>query len=97
MRLRFHTVVPAAVTLVGLVSALSAPASASEIDPASAVRGSLGVSLDELVLGNGAGTAVFFLNAAFALIFAAVAIAARRGNPRGTGHIPFKPVSHFAR
>lgn len=97
MRLHFHMVVPAAVTLVGLVSALSAPASASEIDPASAVRGSLGVSLDELVLGNGAGTAVFFLNAAFALIFAAVAIGARRRKPRGTGHIPFKPVSHFAR
>jgi hypothetical protein len=97
VRLHFHTVVPAAVTLVGLVSALSAPASASEIDPASAVRGSLGVSLDELVLGNGAGTAVFLLNAAFTLLFAVVAIGARRRNSRGAGHVPFKPVSHFAR
>ena len=100
MRLHFHTVVPAAVTLVGLVSALSAPASASEIDPASAVRGSLGVSLDELAFGNGAGTAVFLLNAAFALVFAAVAIRASRtsrGNSRGAGHIPFRPTSYFAR
>jgi hypothetical protein len=62
MRLDFHTVVPSAITLIGLVSALSAPASAAEADPASAVRGSLGVSLDELV-ANGAGAAVFLLTA----------------------------------
>jgi len=62
MRLHFHTAVPAAVTLVGLISALSAPASASEVDPASAVRGSLGVSLDDLVLSSGAGATVFNLH-----------------------------------
>ncbi|HXP66121.1 MAG TPA: hypothetical protein VN815_11645 [Steroidobacteraceae bacterium] len=97
MRLQFHTVVPAAVTLAGLVAALCAPASAGEVDPASAVRGSLGVSLDELVFGNGAGASVFLLNAACTLLFAAVAIAAQRRKPRGTGHIPYKPTSYFAR
>jgi hypothetical protein len=100
MRPSFHTVVPSAVTLIGLVSALCAPASASEIDPASAVRGSLGVSLEELVFGKGAGASVFLLNAGFALLFAAVAIGAqRRKSPgtRGTGHIPYKPTSYFAR
>src|ERR1700727_234036 len=97
MRLKFHTVVPAALTLVGLVSALCAPASAGEIDPASAVRGSLGVSLDELVFGNGAGASVFLLNAGFALVFAAVAIRARRRKLRASGHIAYKPTSYFAR
>jgi hypothetical protein len=61
MRLHFHTAVPALVTLVGSVSALFAPASASEADPASEVRGSLGVSLDDLAFGTGAGTTVFLL------------------------------------
>jgi hypothetical protein len=96
MRLRFHTVVPSAITLIGLVSALSAPASAGEADPASAVRGSLGVSIDELA-STGAGAAVFLLNAGFALLFLAVAIAARRRNPRASGHIRIRPTSHFAR
>jgi hypothetical protein len=96
MRLDFHTIVPSAITLIGLVSALSAPASAAEADPASAVRGSLGVSLDELV-ANGAGAAVFLLNAGFALLFLAVAIAARRRSARASGHIPFRPTSYFAR
>jgi hypothetical protein len=95
MRHSFHTVVPSAVTLIGLVSALCAPASASELDPASAVRGSLGVSLHDLVSGNGAGPAVFLLNACFALLFAAVAIGAQRRKPRDTGHIPYKPTSYF--
>jgi hypothetical protein len=97
MRHPFHTVVPSAVALVGLISVLCAPASAGEVDPASAVRGSLGVSVDELVLGGGAGAAVFLLNAGFALMFAAVAIGARRRNPRRGRHIPYKPTSYFAR
>jgi hypothetical protein len=98
MRLRFHTAVPAAVSLIGLVSALSAPASASESDPASAVRGSLGVSLDDLAFGHGAGATVFLLNAVFVLLFAAVCIAARRKDSKPTGrHIPFPAGSKFAR
>ena len=103
MRHSFHTVVPSAAALVGLFSVLCAPASAGEIDPASAVRGSLGVSVDELVFGSGAGASVFLLNAAFALVFAAVAIGARRSASRGSpgsrdaSRIPYKPTSYFAR
>jgi hypothetical protein len=96
MRLSFHTVVPSAITLIGLVSALSAPASAGEADAASAVRGSLGVSVEELA-SSGAGAAVFLLNAGFALLFLAVAIAAQRGLPRASGHIPLRPTSYFPR
>jgi hypothetical protein len=98
MRLHFHTAVPAGLTLVGWVSVLSAPASASESDPASAVRGSLGVSLDDLAFGHGAGATVFLLNAVFVLLFAAVCIAARRKDSKLKGrHIPFPAGSKFVR
>jgi hypothetical protein len=97
MRLHFHTAVPAVLTLVGLVSALSAPASASESDPASAVRGSLGLSIDDLAFGHGAGATVF-LNAGFALLFAAVCIAVRRkGSKSKRTHLPFRAGSKLAR
>src|ERR1700722_3779146 len=95
MRLHFHTAVPAAVTLVGLVSALSAPALASETDPASGIRGSLGISLDDLVFSHGAGATVFLLNAGFALVFAAVCLAARRRNSR-RGRSPLHAASKLA-
>jgi hypothetical protein len=98
MRLHFHTAVPAVLTLVGLVSALSAPASASESDPASGIRGSLGVSLDDLAFGHGAGATVFLLNAGFLLLFAAVCLAVRRKDSKSKGrHIPFRATSKFAR
>jgi hypothetical protein len=97
MRHSFHAVVPTAVTLIGLISALCAPASAAEIDPASAVRGSLGASLGDLGLANGAGAFVFLLNAGFAMIFAAVAIGARRRKSPRAGHIPYRRNSYFAR
>jgi hypothetical protein len=97
MRLHFHTAVPAAITLVGLVSALSAPASASEADPASAIRGSLGVSLDDLAFSNGAGATFFLLNAGFALVFAAVCIAVRRADSGTAKHLAFRASSKFAR
>jgi hypothetical protein len=96
MRLHFHTAVPAAVTLVGWVSALSAPAAAGEADPASEVRGSLGVSLDDLLLSNGAGASVFLLNAGFVLLFAAVCIAVRRKDSTAK-RLPFRASSKFAR
>jgi hypothetical protein len=96
MRLHFHTAMPAAVTLVGWVSALSAPAAASEADPASEVRGSLGISLDDLLLSNGAGATVFLLNAGFVLLFAAVCIAVRRKDSRAK-RLPFRAGSKFAR
>jgi len=60
-----------------------------EADPASAVRGSLGVSLEYLSLSNHLGELVFLLNGGFALLFAAFACfaAARRHGPnRDHGH-----------
>jgi ABC-type uncharacterized transport system permease subunit len=96
MRLRFPTAVPAAFTFVGLICALSARASASEVDPASAVRGSLGVSIEDLALSHGAGASVFLLNAGFALLFAALAIASRRANSKAS-HIPLRATSNFVR
>jgi uncharacterized membrane protein len=90
MRLHIHTAVPAALTLVGWVSALSAHASASEVDPASAVRGSLGVSIDDLALSSGAGASVFLLNAGFFLLFAAICVAVRRARRQKGRYIPFK-------
>jgi hypothetical protein len=95
MRLHFHTAVPAAFTLVGLVSALSAPASASQVDPASAIRGSLGVSLEDL--STGAGATVFLLNLGFALVFAAICIAVQRVDSRRAVRLPFRASSKFAR
>jgi hypothetical protein len=99
MRLHFHTAVPAAFTLVGLFCALSARASAGEVDPESAVRGSLGVSLEDLALGHGAGASVFLLNAGFALLFAAICIAVRRANSkaRKARHTPVGATSNLAR
>ena len=98
MRLHFHTAVPALVTLVGSVSALFAPASASEADPASEVRGSLGVSLDDLAFGTGAGTTVFLLNAGFVLLFAALCIVAvRLEDSRRDRHMSFRAATKFAR
>jgi hypothetical protein len=95
MRLHFHTAAPAALTLVGLVSALCAPASASEVDPASAIQGSVGVSLDDL--GTGAGATVFLLNLGFTLLFVAICIAVRRANSRKKRLLPFRAHSKFAR
>jgi hypothetical protein len=47
--------------------------SAVETDPASAVRGSLGVSLENLSLGSNLGKLVFLLNGGFALLSGAFA------------------------
>lgn len=96
MRQHFHTVGSAAIALVGLVSALSAPASASESDPASAMSGSLGVSLEDLDFSNGAGTTVFLLNLGFALAFAAYAFVATRPKQRSVQRIPVRVTSNFA-
>jgi hypothetical protein len=91
MRLNFHTAVPAVLTLVALVSPLSAHASPSEVDPASAIRGSLGVSLDDL--STSAGTTVFLLNVGFTLVFVAICIAVRRADSRKRKQIPIRTGS----
>jgi hypothetical protein len=59
-----------------------------EADPASAVRGSLGVSIEDLSLSNHLGELVFLLNGGFALLFGAFAcFAAARHEPnRDHGH-----------
>ena len=95
MRLHFYTAVPAAITLVGLVSALSAPASASETDPALDVQGSLGVSFGDL--STRAGATVFLLNVGCALVFAAICIAVRRADARKSKYRQFRASSKLAR
>lgn len=47
---------------------------AIEADPASAVRGALGVSIDNLSINHNFGELAFLLNGGFALVFAAVAL-----------------------
>jgi hypothetical protein len=62
---------------------------AVEADPATAVRGSLGVSFDNLSLSNNVGKLVFLLNGGFALLFGAFACfaVARHHEPnRDHGH-----------
>jgi hypothetical protein len=97
MRLHIHTAVPVAVALIGMVLGLSVQASAGEADPASAIRGSLGVSLDDLSLSNGTGATVFLLNAGFVLLFAAVCIAVRRADSRKRRQAPLRGRSNFVR
>lgn len=91
MRLHFYTAVPAALTLFGLVSPLSAQTPANEVDPALAAQGALGVAADDL--STSAGITVFLLSAGFALVFAAICIAVRRADSRTGKHIRFKAGS----
>jgi hypothetical protein len=65
VQLIISVVVLAAMGLL-LVAAFSA--SGSVADPASAVRGSLGTSLEDLGVDNGAGALTLILNGAFALL-----------------------------
>jgi hypothetical protein len=68
-----------------LLVATTASAFAGEIDPSSAVRGSLGASLNDLSLGNHFGVLSFLLNGGFALLccaFVWFAVARRRHNQR---------------
>jgi hypothetical protein len=62
---------------------------AVEPDPASAVRGSLGVSLDNLSLSNNFGELALLLNGGCALAFGAVALFAvsRRHRKPVRGHL----------
>jgi len=65
--------------------ALGVAHAAVEADPASAVRGSLGVSLESLSLSsNGLGKLVFLLNGGFALlsgVVAGIAVTRRQREP----------------
>jgi hypothetical protein len=57
-------------------------ASVSQIDPASAVRGSPGVSLENLGLSNDFGKLAFLLNAGFVLLFGLLAVIVGRHRPK---------------
>ncbi len=63
-----------AVPTMFLFLTLDGSAFAQEIDPASAIRGSLGVSLSNLSVSNHFGVLSFFLNGGFALLCAALAV-----------------------
>ena len=95
MSLHFHTVVPTALALVGSSFALSASTSASEVDRASDIQGSLGVSFGDLSTGPGA--TVFLLNLGCALVFAAIGMALRRADSRRAEHPTFRAGSKYAR
>jgi hypothetical protein len=91
MRIKSEFVVYSAVALaiVGLgIAAFNTPLSATGIDAASAVRGSVGVSLTDLDLGSRIGELWISLNGCFALLFiagAALAVGWRRRAKR-TAH-----------
>jgi hypothetical protein len=90
MRLHLQSIVPSAAALIGLALAQSSQA-AAQIDAASAVRGSLGISAEDLMLSSGSGAAVFLLNAGCALLFAAFALmVTRMDTRRGGARIPFE-------
>jgi hypothetical protein len=69
-----------ALTAVGLL--LHVPAAATAVDPATAVRGSLGVSLQELGINSVVGQLSFYLNGGLALLFGAFAVMVARANAR---------------
>src|ERR1700689_995430 len=71
--------------------AFSTAHAAVEADPASAVRGSLGVSLDNLSFSDNFGELAFLLNGGFTLLCGAVALSVaashRRKAVRDHGHL----------
>jgi hypothetical protein len=77
--------------LIGLVAGASA--SAAEIDPTYAVRGSLGGSLQDFLPSNNYGAVVFFLNAGCLLLFGALAIIAQL---KGTRPEPVSSQAYWA-
>ncbi|HXC10747.1 MAG TPA: hypothetical protein VNV61_17565 [Steroidobacteraceae bacterium] len=64
---------------------------AVEADPASGVRGSLGISLENFSLSNDLGKLVFLLNGGFALLFGGFAFFAAAKHQRE----PIRDHDHF--
>jgi hypothetical protein len=93
MRIHLQSVAACAVVLaaVALLSAeIKVPAVGID-DSASAVRGSLGVPLEDLSLSNDLGELSFLLNGGFALLagaFACFAAVKRRREPVSGHHLP---------
>jgi hypothetical protein len=95
MRLHLQSIVLSAAALIGLAMAQSSQA-ADQLDATSAVRGSLGLSIEDLTLSSSSGAAVFLMNAGCAVLFAAFAlIVTRTGTRRGGARMPFRPTSNF--
>ncbi len=92
MRLTHLTL--AAATLAAF--AQSSFAAAADVDPASAIRGSLGASITDLSLDSSGGTLLFFLNAGCLLFFAAIALMVTRSKARRAPRIQVRS-KHFAR
>jgi|HubBroStandDraft_1064217.scaffolds.fasta_scaffold61961_2 hypothetical protein len=93
--MRFHLRSIAAIAVsAGVVLFLTAcKIPAAELDPASAIRGSLGVSLDDLSLTDYFGRVAFLLGGGFALLWGAIAGFAfisrhRRRGPRSAASQP---------
>jgi|SRR5277367_4655547 len=87
--MRILSIIPAAAALAAI--RLSSVASAAEtsaagIDPASAIRGSLGTSITDLGLDTSSGALAFLLNAGCVLLFAAMAVLITRGKQRRSQH-----------
>lgn len=77
MRPELKSLLPIGFGLAVLASVLvsaNALALATDNDPATAIRGSLGGSLEDLSLNGNLGTVSFYLNGGFALLFILFAV-----------------------
>jgi hypothetical protein len=87
------TPTPAEVAGIPAVTAGSATISAPLADPASAVRGSLGFSLEDLSLSGNLGRQSLLLNGGFALLFGLLAvILGRRRSSRRRPAMQYHPA-----
>ena len=87
---RPSSIVTAGATALGIavwfVVNLHAPAAAAAVDPSTAVRGSLGVPLEDLAIHSTVGNLTLYLNGALALLFACIAgIVVRVGTRKRNG------------
>jgi hypothetical protein len=83
--MRILSIIPAAAALAAIrLSSLASAAetSAAGVDPASAIRGSLGASIADLGLDTSSGALAFLLNAGCVVLFAAVALLITRSKQR---------------
>jgi len=93
MRRQLSVVSTSAIALatVGLlVLDLHTAAGAAAVDPATVVRGSLGVSLEDLGINSAIGELSFYLNGGLALLFGALAALVVRvnGQAKRTAPVP---------
>jgi hypothetical protein len=82
MHRQLSVVAASAIALASIGLLLHIPAAATAIDPATAARGSLGVSLQDLAIDSTVGQLSFYLNGGLALLFGAFAVIVVRANAR---------------